>query len=293
MNNYINNKSIKEIKIKIPLSSANLACGFDTFGIALALYNIYTFKESDEFELIGFNEKYQNDNNLCMNAYIKTFEYMQKDLIKASIKLEEHIPTCGGCGSSANVILAGVIGANYLANGNLTMSEICDIACKIEGHPDNVVPELYGGLTSAIKLDDGSIKYFKYNVNENLIFTLLVPSFSLNTKVMRQCLPKEVKLNVAIYNLSRCANVPYALEHGNIDELRFLLKDKIHQEYRIDKIENARLAFDYAYNLGYIPMISGSGASLLIISKDQIKEDFKGFKKYSLKPDNEGVKIYE
>ena len=76
---------MKKIKISIPLSTANLACGFDTFALALDLCNEYTFETSDEYSLVGFLEKYNNPNNMCLNAYKKTFSLLGKEEIKVKI----------------------------------------------------------------------------------------------------------------------------------------------------------------------------------------------------------------
>ncbi len=283
---------MNKIKISIPLSTSNLGCGFDTFGLALDLCNNYEFEENDEYQLVGFLNKYNNDNNMCLCAYKKTFELLNKQEIKVKITIDQHIPNCGGLGSSANVIIAGVSAAYYFIYHHIDKDEIAMLACEIEGHPDNVLAEIYGGLTSAVKLDK-EIKHFKYEINNDLIFTLLVPSFSLNTKEMRACLPKMVKLEDAIFNLSRSANLVYALNKGELADIIYLMNDKLHQAYRIDKIKGAKEVEAYAQKNKYAFAISGSGAALILVSKEKIKDSFADFKKYELKVNNEGIKIYE
>lgn len=283
---------MKKIKISIPLSTANLACGFDTFALALDLCNEYTFETSDEYSLVGFLEKYNNPNNMCLNAYKKTFSLLGKEEIKVKISIFQHIPNCGGLGSSSNVILAGVSAAYYFIKGHVDKDEILKIACEIEGHPDNVLAEVYGGLTSAVKCDE-EIKYFQYDVSEELIFTLLIPPFSLNTSQMRACLPKEVSMKDAVYNISRASNLVYALKEARLDDLVYLMDDKLHQNYRIDKIKGAKSVETYAKKHNIAFAISGSGASLLLVSKKRIKDNFDGFEKKELKVNNEGLILYE
>lgn len=279
----------KSFSIRIPLSSANLGCGFDSLAIALSMYNTYTFTTSSEFSLSGFKKAYTNKNNLCLQAYLKTFEKLKMEAVKVNINLKQDIPNCGGLGSSANVIIAGVMAANYFSKKNLSLDELKDIACEIEGHPDNILAEMYGGLTSAV-LEDGKYHCFKYDVADNLIFTILVPSFSLNTKDMRLCLPKQVSLSDAVYNVSRAINVASSFKKGDINSLKFLLKDKLHENYRIGKIKNANKVKEEVEKDGDILLISGSGASLLIISDHKIEKEFEGFEKYSLSVCNEGMK---
>ncbi|MCR5422251.1 MAG: homoserine kinase [Bacilli bacterium] len=279
----------KVFKISIPLSSANLGCGFDSLAIALSLYNTYTFTKSSEFSLSGFKKAYANKNNLCLQSYLKTFEKLGLEPVKVNIDIKQDIPNCGGLGSSANVIIAGVMAANYFSGKGLSINELAKIACELEGHPDNVIAEMFGGITSAVK-EDGEYKYFKYDVSNDLIFTILVPSFSLNTKEMRQCLPKEVKLEDAVYNLSRALNTVNAFQKGDFESLKFLLKDKLHEQYRISKIENAQEIKEEVIKDGNFLLISGSGASLLIISKEEVSKNYNGFEKYSLKVCNEGMR---
>ena len=282
----------RKLIIEIPLSTANLACGFDTFGLALDLYNTYTFSLSQKYVLHGFKREYTNNNNLCLTSYKETLKILKSDDIPVSITLDQHIYNCGGLGSSANVIIAGVAAALYFVKGKIDKDEVLKIASRIEGHPDNVAAEVYGGLTSAVKIED-TYKIFKYDVCKDLIFNVFVPSFSLSTKAMRACLPKEVSMSDAVFNISRAANLAYALKEGSLDKIEFLMQDKLHQSYRIDKIEGAKKVFEYATINNLPHAISGSGASLLIIDKALIKEKFDGFINVGLHADNEGMKIYE
>ena len=57
------------LRIKVEATSANLCVGFDTLGMALNVYNEFTFEESDDFKFKGFLEKYSNiKNNLVYDS---------------------------------------------------------------------------------------------------------------------------------------------------------------------------------------------------------------------------------
>lgn len=280
------------IKIRVPATSANLGPGFDTLGIALSLYNTYTFELSDEYQLVGFKKKYTNENNLCLKAYKEVFKILNKEEIKVKITIEQNIPNSGGLGSSANVIIAGVVGANMMLGDILSKEEMINIACMIEGHPDNVIPAFVGSLVSSVKLDDGKCLYFKYSVSDKFLFNVLVPPFSLSTEKMRKCLPVKISYKDAIFNLSRAINVPYALNNSDISILKELMRDKMHQDYRVKYIDNAIDVFNWCEDNNCVGLISGSGASLLVISDREIENDFKGFKLIKLKVDCDGVKVW-
>lgn len=279
------------IQIKIPLSCANLGCGFDSFGLALNLYNVYEFQKSKKDMLLGFDDKYLNENNLCLKAYRSVFEKYKLDYIPVCIKIYDNIPKCGGLGTSANVILAGVIGAIKISKLDLNDDEIIKFACDIEGHPDNVLASFLGGLTSAIKEED-KVYHFKYEVSNDLRFSIYCPSYHASTAKMRECLPKSVSLSDAVYNISRAANLVHAFEKGLYDDIKYLVKDSLHEKYRLKYLKGADLVFEYAKKNDYAVCVSGSGSAILVITKDGSKlDDIEGYQRYDLLADNEGVKV--
>ena len=137
-----------------------------------------------------------------------------------------------------------------------------------EGHPDNIIPAYYGGLVSTFKDNDKYI-FEKYNVNKDLKFVVLYPDFKVETHEARKALPSSLEYKDIIYNLSRIIHVPRYFGEGNIKKLKTILKDKLHQPYRLPLINKGDLIFNLVNNdPSSICVISGSGASLLIITKD-------------------------
>ena len=63
------------------------------------------------------------------------------------------VPLARGLGSSSSVIVAGIELANQLGNLNLSDHEKLQLATKIEGHPDNVAPAIYGNLVIASSVE--------------------------------------------------------------------------------------------------------------------------------------------
>ncbi len=59
-----------------------------------------------------------------------------------------NIPQARGMGSSAEAIVAGIAAAAAFAqDDDLNRDAVFELAAAIEGHPDNVAPAVYGGLT--------------------------------------------------------------------------------------------------------------------------------------------------
>jgi homoserine kinase len=66
-----------------------------------------------------------------------------------ALRCVNRIPHGRGLGSSAAAIVAGVLAARALAGADTSADAALPLASELEGHPDNVAPCLYGGLTIA------------------------------------------------------------------------------------------------------------------------------------------------
>ena len=287
---------MSKVIVTVPATSANLGPGFDTLGIALSFYNKFIFEKKEQFEFINVFEKYANENNLIVRSAIETYNYIGCDVIPFSLEEEQVIPISRGLGSSATCIVAGIMAANYFTGNKLTKNEILKIATSIEGHPDNVAPAIFGGLVSSFK-NFNDIEYTKYDVSNDLYFTVAIPSFTLSTHKSRGALPKKLSYSDIVYSLSRAINIPKALETGDIKKLYVLLSDKLHQPYRMKLISESYLFKDFSKRNKMPFCISGSGSTLLFISDYEIvmklskirtknNWDFK-----TLKPDSVGATL--
>ena len=77
------------------------------------------------------------------------------------INIKSQIPIAKGLGSSASIIVGGLMAANELLNKPADEAALLSIATEVEGHPDNVTPAIVGGLVLTSLEDDGSIVYKK------------------------------------------------------------------------------------------------------------------------------------
>lgn len=274
-------------------TSANLGPGFDAFGICLNLYNEYAFEVSNKYEINEFNEKYKNpENNLIIKSYEKVFNILNKKVIPIKLtELEHNIPTSRGLGSSASCIVSGVMIANNVLGDILSIDDVFQIASDIEGHPDNVAPLIFGGLTCSFKND----KYYtvKCSPSNDFIYTVCIPSFELKTSVARSVLPENVKMADAVSNISHSVALIKALELGNMELLKQANIDKLHQDYRFPLINDSAYFINYAKNNPATCMISGAGPTILLISKESLNISYKDWKIIEQKVNNKGAYIYE
>lgn len=258
----------KKYEITVPATTANLGCGFDVLGMALDITNKYRFYMSDTYKCIGFDPEFTNpDNNLIVQAYKYVFSQCDKEALPITVEqIERNVSSSGGLGTSAICIIAGMKIAGHLLN--IKEFELVNHMINFEGHPDNILPAVYGGLISTFK-DNDKYYYEKYSVNKDLKFIIYYPDFKVETKLARQALPKNLEYKDIIFNLSRIINIPKYFNNGNIKQLKMILKDKLHQPYRLPLIDKGDLIFNLVNeDSSSACVISGSGASLLVITTD-------------------------
>ena len=248
---------------------------------------------SNKYEINEFNEKYKNpENNLIIKSYEKVFNILNKKVIPIKLtELEHNIPTSRGLGSSASCIVSGVMIANNILGDILSIDDVFQIASDIEGHPDNVAPLIFGGLTCSFKND----KYYtvKCSPSNDFIYTVCIPSFELKTSVARSVLPENVKMADAVSNISHSVALIKALELGNMELLKQANIDKLHQDYRFPLINDSAYFINYAKNNPATCMISGAGPTILLISKESLNISYKDWKIIEQKVNNKGAYIYE
>jgi homoserine kinase len=259
------------VKVRIPATTANLGCGYDAFGMALGYYNYVTVEPADKFKLIiiGEGEKHlHTENNLVVRSANAAYDLAGIPWPQLSFVCENNITLSRGMGSSSAAIVGGIFAANELMGGILTAEQMLELAIKIEGHPDNVTPALYGGFT--VSVSEGAEHFAKkVSVPASLRAVLAVPKFTVSTKKARAIMPKEVPLADAVYNISHAAYLALSLQQGDISGFGAMLSDKLHQPYRFGLIKGAEDVVDAAIAAGALGcVISGSGPTMISFTED-------------------------
>ncbi|MDR2425744.1 MAG: homoserine kinase [Endomicrobium sp.] len=261
-----------KVKMRVPATTANLGPGFDIFGAALSLYNEFEAEyvpnaNRTKFELKGDGKKVlpKGDKNLLWKAMSETFKFLKCDkynLRNLNIAIKTSIPLSGGLGSSASAIIGGIALANVLCGDKLDKLQIARLGMKIEGHPDNIAPAVYGGLCVCYKNEEGLSDVMALPIPKAKV-VLCVPSFELRTKRSRQILPKQIDLQDVVFNASRVAMLTAAFCTGNYKLLRIGMQDKLHQPYRGKMIPAMNAVIKSAMDSGaYGAFLSGSGPSI-------------------------------
>lgn len=282
-----------KVSVKVPATSANLGPGFDCMGIAIPVYNEITVEETVmpgsgiEINIIDENDSYdvfsipRDKNNLAYKAIELLYNFVGQSASDIKITIKTGIPVTRGLGSSASVIVGGLIAANKLLGSPADDMVLLSIASEVEGHPDNVAPAMFGGFCLASIENDGSVSYSKLPWPDDWKLNLIIPDYELDTNIARSVLPESIPVFDAAYNVRKCAMIVDAVYRADFELMKKSLKDKLHQPYREKLVKGFKELSEFLENkddiLGCV--ISGAGPSILVISKDNsfeiIKDDVK------------------
>lgn len=258
----------RSVTVRVPGTSANLACGFDVLGCAWNLYNTLSYTLSDALSFTGCDEAYRSVENPAWQSFAALYRHLGQTPPPVRIDINAEVPVCRGLGSSAALLVAGVMAANVLSGAQLAKAELLDVVLPLEGHPDNLAPALLGGLVSS--LADGEHVYTSASpIHPSLRFTVLWPDYILPTGTARAVLPESVLFRDAVFNLSRLALLPKAFADGDLALLSHCMEDRLHQPYRrplipgMDEVQAAAASFGCRAFC-----VSGAGPSLLCVTDD-------------------------
>lgn len=275
-----------KVSVKVPATTANMGPGFDCLGMALPIYNTITIEETvlpgtgieinvmaDEAAADDFSLEHipMDENSIIYKAVELLYNSIGQTPSELKITIHSQIPIARGLGSSASVIVGGLLAANKLLGNPADEAALLSIATEVEGHPDNITPAIIGGLIISSKEDDGSIVYRKLDWPDEWVITVCVPEFELATDISRSVLPTEVPMKDAVYNAQRTAMFVEAVHTKDAELMKLALKDKLHQPYRmklVPGLEKIMNNLKHEENvLGCV--LSGAGPSILIISLKQ------------------------
>ncbi|MGI8908350.1 MAG: homoserine kinase [Candidatus Sumerlaeaceae bacterium] len=263
----------RRVTVHVPATTANLGPGFDCLGMAVQMYNTIDMEDNGNSALsISLAGSCASDtipvdeHNLVYRAAAKVFEVVGRRPDKLTIRLTLESPLARGLGSSASAITGGIVAANAMLGNTLSQPRLLSLMLGMEGHPDNIVPCLVGGLTASLAID-GRVTYIRRTPAPNVVCVLLVPGYELSTAKARQAIPKSVPLKDAVFNLSRIPFVLERLESGNLEGLAELMDDMLHQPYRKPLIRAYEEVSVQAMQHGAAAVcISGAGPTILAIA---------------------------
>lgn len=260
---------MNKVTIRVPATTANLGPGFDAFGCALSLYTDVTFEETEAgLEITGCDEAFTGPDNLAYTAYCAVLGSLSEEVKGVKIHIDAQIPIGRGLGSSAALLVAGAMAANVLRGNRLSTQGLMNITNAMEGHPDNLAPAFFGGLTASM-VDNGLPITVSFPLHPDWEILALIPDFELHTHFARSVLPTQIPRADAVYNLSHGAMVLKALELGDEKLLRNAMQDALHQPYRKKLIPDYDAIEGLVRTSGAAFCLSGAGPTLLCITRNK------------------------
>jgi homoserine kinase len=271
---------MKKFKIRVPATTSNLGPGFDVIGAALKIYNelkVSVDMKSDAGRKVpvieitgeGADSLPRNSKNIVWKSLKKVLDMHKRrvsiDAGTLRLKLINRIPLASGMGSSAAARLAGIMAGYKIAGIKPEIDEIISLGVKLEGHPDNIVPAILGGMCVCANHDD-KMKYLKLPVPE-LKAVVIHPDFELSTSKSRRVLPGSLPLENAVFNTSRLALFMGALQLKRYDLLRYGMEDRIHQPHRSSLVPGMNKVFAAGLRAGAAGVsLSGAGPSIIALA---------------------------
>lgn len=267
--------------IRVPATTANLGPGFDCLGLALDWWNTIEVEPiarglEIECRCAPGAEVPGDPRNLVIRAMRTLFRRARRELPPLHVRMHCEIPVGRGLGSSAAAIVGGVVAANALLGEKFSREDLLALAAQVEGHPDNVAPALWGGLTIVVR-DDARWAIAPLAIPRGLRCVLFIPDHALSTKLARNVLPRRVARADAIFNVGRAALWIAALHARRWDWLDLATQDRLHQPYRAKLVCGMEALFAAARRAGARGVaLSGAGPSIIAFADQDVERIARG-----------------
>ena len=264
----------QKVVVDVPATTANLGPGFDCLGAALDLNNRFAMRRIEgsgaRFELIieGTEGSHLRGgpDNLVYRAAQRVWKAANMEPVALEARVRLAVPPARGLGSSATAIVAGLMGANALVGEPLSKEKLLELAIDIEGHPDNVVPSLLGGLCMTAKAASQRWRVVRCEWISSVKAVVAIPSIRLSTSEARRAMPKAIPVSDAVVNLGALTLLLQGLRTGNGDLIADGMHDRLHEPYRWRLIKGGDDVKAAALEAGaWGCAISGAGPSIIAL----------------------------
>jgi len=266
------------VVVDVPATTANLGPGFDCLGAALDLNNRFAMRciegDGERFELVIEGSEGSHlrggPDNLVYRAAQRVWKEAGETPLGLEARVQLAVPPARGLGSSATAIVAGLIGANALVGEPLSTEKLLELAIDIEGHPDNVVPSLLGGLCLTARAASQRWRVLRCEWSPAVKAVVAIPSIRLSTAEARRAMPRSIPIPDAVLNLGALTLLLQGLRWGHGDLIADGMHDRIHEPYRWGLIQGGQAVRQAALEAGaWGCVISGAGPTVLALASQE------------------------
>jgi homoserine kinase len=229
-------------RVRVPASSANLGPAFDAVAVALGIHLEVSAEGGDP----------ANETHPAVRAFRGSGG-------RGPLCVRARFPGGRGLGYSAAARVAGVLAAHAQQGRGAreARAETLRVATELEGHADNAAAALYGGVVAV-----AGRHVVRVPLARDLAVVVWVPPDETATASSRRLLPDQVPFADAAFNVGRTALLVAALAAGAVDAMRAATEDRLHQNRRLARARDTRVAIDAMLEAGaFAAWLSGSGPS--------------------------------
>lgn len=255
-------------EVRVPATSANLGPGFDCLGLALGMHLHIRVTPAARVEISGVGPPRPPGRNLTFKAYEAAFRSLALDPPPMRFETVETYPSARGMGASASAIVAGLAAARAVGGLPLSDREVGALAIAIEGHADNVLPALFGGLVLATGPSGDEPPWVRFEPTAGIAPIVLVARKGLRTSEARKVLPDTVSRSDAVANASATAALVAILSGGSGGGPGALLaatEDRLHEPFRLPLMPETQRLHAELRRRGVATAMSGAGPSLVCL----------------------------
>jgi homoserine kinase len=281
--------NVQSARVRVPGTSANLGAGFDCIGIAVDRWLRASVKADDNRDSGAAAITINRKGALASLALPPEDDTLYAGFVAAcaagdravperlTFSVDSEIPIARGLGSSSASLVAGARLADAALGLGLGTHGLAELCTRIEGHPDNVAPALFGGAMLGVP-GNGSVEarhwaFAPLPVHSSLAFVFIIPPFSVETAVARAILPRNVSHEVAVRAAGKGAALAHGLATGDGALLQIALDDVLHVPYRRALVPGLASLHDAACAAGaHGATLSGSGPTIVAIAQQEVAE---------------------
>jgi homoserine kinase len=240
--------------VRVPASSANLGSAFDAVALALDTH----------LEITADTDAAAPETHPAVRAF-------RHGGGVGPIAVRAHFPGGRGLGFSGAARVGGLVAACAQQQRHLRDSRpaILRAAAELEGHADNVAASLYGGVVAV-----AGGRAVRIPLAHELVVVVWIPDRETTTSSARRLLPEQIPFADAAFNIGRTALLVAALAAGDVGALRTATEDRLHQDRRLARAYETRLAVEAALAAGaYAAWLSGSGPAAAALAEPARAEE--------------------
>jgi homoserine kinase len=260
------------VTVWVPATVANLGPGFDALGVAVRMHlevEIEPRRDSVEISIEGEGAEHlpADETNLVLRSMSAFFDHVGRRPPGYAVRVRNPIPLGSGLGSSAAAVVAGLLAARSVTNRTVSQTEMVQLATEMEGHPDNIMPALLGGLVVCYRtVLSGELRSVRMEPSDRLVPILAVPGTGFSTAEARKALPEDVSFDDAQFTASRAALLVAAMTGGFGSEvLAEAMNDRLHEPHRLKLMPETAAVHEELRSAGLPVSLAGAGPSLLVV----------------------------